>query len=61
MKQLRLVSGYDILYEKVKDFVKRLKTDKDLLVGDCLMSNQRLKSTFNNYFFQHATRLAYCL
>lgn len=34
MKQLRLVSGYDILYEKVKEFIKKYLFEKEVNMED---------------------------
>ncbi|MFA5363417.1 MAG: hypothetical protein WC335_09325 [Candidatus Omnitrophota bacterium] len=39
------------------DYLRALKSDQDLRVGKYLMSGQRLKATFNNYFRQKQSSL----
>lgn len=43
--------------QQFNNFLKKLKKDEDFKVGPQVMSSQRLKSTFNNYFREAYSRL----
>jgi hypothetical protein len=44
--------------KEFNSFLEKLKKDEDLVVESYVMSSQRLKSTFNNYFSQVQSKLS---
>ncbi len=44
--------------EKFSEYLEKFKNDDDLRVAGYVMSSQRLKSTFNNYFKQEQSKLS---
>jgi hypothetical protein len=44
--------------EKFNEYLKKFKNDDDLQVAGCVMSAQRLKSTFGRYFRQEQSKLS---